>query len=232
MSDKLEEKLTNIEEKLGGTEEVPADSQDKLGWHLDYIESLIGGSGGDVQLKTLNNEELKGEGNIEIPVVTANPETTGEETALNSLQVGDNKFVLGGAGGGHCYILWYNRGSGWPVYFVYYFSDADLTTVKDVYDDLAAKGYTSASTLLPVIGYYQTDYSGTHGSSSTVPSTVTQVYPRAIWATANTIYVRCHTIKTTYNTSDRTITGVEEQFATDNYTSISVSQYFDLIKLY
>ena len=96
MSDKLEEKLTNIEEKLGGTEEVPADSQDKLGWHLDYIESLIGGSGGDVQLKTLNNEELKGEGNIEIPVVTANPETTGEETALNSLQVGDNKFVLGG----------------------------------------------------------------------------------------------------------------------------------------
>lgn len=46
MPDKLEVKLTNIEEKLGGTEEVPTDSQDKLGWHLDYIESLIGGGGG------------------------------------------------------------------------------------------------------------------------------------------------------------------------------------------
>ena len=46
MPDKLDKKLTKIEEKLGGTESVPAYVQDRLGWHLDYIESLIGGSGG------------------------------------------------------------------------------------------------------------------------------------------------------------------------------------------
>ena len=46
MPDKLDKKLTNIEEKLGGTETVPAYVQDRLGWHLDYIESLIGGGGG------------------------------------------------------------------------------------------------------------------------------------------------------------------------------------------
>lgn len=61
----LEQKLTSIEEKLGGSEQAP-ENGDKLGWHLDYIESLIGGSGGDIELKTLNNESLKGEGNIEI----------------------------------------------------------------------------------------------------------------------------------------------------------------------
>jgi hypothetical protein len=44
----LNDKLVAIEEKLGGTEPMPVGTQDALGWHLDYIESLIdgGGSGG------------------------------------------------------------------------------------------------------------------------------------------------------------------------------------------
>lgn len=74
---KLEEKLVNIEHKLGGTEKAPKHG-DKLGWHLDYIESLIGGGGGgDVELKTINNESLKGTGNIEILGVPASQEGDG-----------------------------------------------------------------------------------------------------------------------------------------------------------
>lgn len=44
--DKLGKKLVSIENKLGGSEPVPSSVQDKLGWHLEYIESLIGGGGG------------------------------------------------------------------------------------------------------------------------------------------------------------------------------------------
>jgi len=44
MGNTLNEKLVNIEIKLGGTEPAP-EVADKLGWHLDYIESLIGGGG-------------------------------------------------------------------------------------------------------------------------------------------------------------------------------------------
>ena len=46
MADKLETKLVKIEKSLGGSESVPLDVTDKLGWHLDYIESLIKGSSG------------------------------------------------------------------------------------------------------------------------------------------------------------------------------------------
>ncbi len=49
--DKLGRKLVSIENKLGGSEPVPANVQDPLGWHLNYIESLIeqgGGEGGDI----------------------------------------------------------------------------------------------------------------------------------------------------------------------------------------
>jgi hypothetical protein len=42
MAKDLEEALTNIEKKLGGTEKPYMD----LGEHLEYIESLIGGGGG------------------------------------------------------------------------------------------------------------------------------------------------------------------------------------------
>ena len=49
MPDKLETKLRSIESELGGSETVPPCADDKLGWHLDYIEELIeeGGGGGD-----------------------------------------------------------------------------------------------------------------------------------------------------------------------------------------
>lgn len=84
--DKLGNKLHSIEEKLGGQEVAP-NVQDKLGWHLDYIEDLIegGSSGGNVddvkvndtsvvedkvaniKLKTIEGESIVGEGNISIP---------------------------------------------------------------------------------------------------------------------------------------------------------------------
>jgi hypothetical protein len=48
--DELKNKLISIENKLGGTEQAP-EVEDKLGWHLDYIESLIdSGSGGGTKL--------------------------------------------------------------------------------------------------------------------------------------------------------------------------------------
>ena len=46
MSSKLEEKLNDIEKKLGSTEPTP-EVADKLGWHLDKIESLIEGGGSE-----------------------------------------------------------------------------------------------------------------------------------------------------------------------------------------
>ena len=48
----LNDKLVAIENKLGGTEPMPVGTQDALGWHLDYIESLIdgGSSGGGTKL--------------------------------------------------------------------------------------------------------------------------------------------------------------------------------------
>lgn len=78
----LEEALTNIETKLGGSEKPHMD----LGEHLEYIESLIGGGSGggnvddvkvngtsvvenktaDIKLKTINNETITGAGNIDI----------------------------------------------------------------------------------------------------------------------------------------------------------------------
>ena len=51
MADALDTKLRNIEKALGGEEVYPFDVQDKLGWHLDYIESLIkGGSSSGTKL--------------------------------------------------------------------------------------------------------------------------------------------------------------------------------------
>ena len=50
--DKLGKKLVSIENKLGGSEPVPSNVQDKLGWHLDYIESLIEGGGGGGSMST------------------------------------------------------------------------------------------------------------------------------------------------------------------------------------
>lgn len=41
----LNSKLTKIENKLGGTSRMPENVADPLAWHLDYIESLIGGEG-------------------------------------------------------------------------------------------------------------------------------------------------------------------------------------------
>lgn len=68
--DKLDNKLTNIEVALGGTESMPENTEDKLGWHLDYIEELAE-AGGDVELKTINGQDLHGEGNIEIKTYQA-----------------------------------------------------------------------------------------------------------------------------------------------------------------
>lgn len=51
--DKLKQKLVNIEKALGGKHIIPQ-TDDLLGWHLDYIESLIkeggGGSSSGTQL--------------------------------------------------------------------------------------------------------------------------------------------------------------------------------------
>ena len=235
MPDKLDKKLTNIEEKLGGTETVPAYVQDRLGWHLDYIESLIGGGGGDVQLKTLNNEELKGEGNIEIPVVTANPETTGEETKLNSLQVGNNKFLLGGAGGGHCYIIWYNRGSGWPLYFIYYFSPTDNLDFAGIRQELLDNNYTSVTNFLRVVGFYSPNFSGSWGSDTTVPETVDQFTISGIYALDNvssTIYIRGRRIKTKFDTTTKAILGVRVDENPANYASFTDSSYTTITKIY
>lgn len=97
MAKSLDKSLQNIENKLGSSEIPPAELEDKLGWHLDKIESLIGGGSGgkaewgaiegtlsdqeDLQtaldkkqsklvsgenIKTINNESILGEGNINI----------------------------------------------------------------------------------------------------------------------------------------------------------------------
>ena len=85
MAKDLEEALTNIETKLGGTEKPHMD----LGEHLDYIESLIGGGSGEgniddikvngtsvvedkvanINLKTVEGKSIVGNGDIS----TANP---------------------------------------------------------------------------------------------------------------------------------------------------------------
>ena len=82
MADKLETKLRKIEDALGGTKPTP-NIEDKLGWHLDYIEDLIeeGGGGGGT-------------------TVIANPEMSGDEDDLVGLQVGNTKYKVSGEGGG------------------------------------------------------------------------------------------------------------------------------------
>ena len=54
--DKLNHKLAKIEKKLGSEEVCPDNVGDKLGWHLDKIESLIGGSGGTSDYNDLENK--------------------------------------------------------------------------------------------------------------------------------------------------------------------------------
>ena len=71
--DKLNQRLKSIEAKLGSTEPVPAYESDPLDWHLRKIESLIGGGGGDIELKTINGQSIKGEGNISITTYQAFP---------------------------------------------------------------------------------------------------------------------------------------------------------------
>ena len=74
MADKLETKLRKIEDALGGTEPTP-DTEDKLGWHLDYIEELAQEGGGGT-------------------TVVANPEMSGDEDDLVGLQVGETKYKV------------------------------------------------------------------------------------------------------------------------------------------
>ena len=116
--DELAERLVSIENKLGGSQEAP-ETDDKLGWHLSYIESLIGGGSSDavedvkvndtsvvedkvanINLKTINNESITGEGNIAIPSgseVTANPTLEGDEGSLTGLEVDGTKYKVGGS---------------------------------------------------------------------------------------------------------------------------------------
>ena len=65
--DKLAKELRDIEKALGGDETLPDSyykSDDKLGWHLDYIEDLIEEGGGSKTFKTIDGESIEGEGNI------------------------------------------------------------------------------------------------------------------------------------------------------------------------
>ena len=86
MADKLQQHLVNIEEALGGAGDLPTGNVDKLDWHLTKIEELLeGGTGGgnvddvkvngesvledkvaNINLKTINNSDVNGEGNIEV----------------------------------------------------------------------------------------------------------------------------------------------------------------------
>ena len=102
MADRLNKKLLKIENSLGGTKKVPLGVQDKLGWHLDYIDKLIeeGGGGGDIQLKTINGQDLKGEGNIAITTYQAFPSswpTDNQHTAKQFCDVvdADETAVIG-----------------------------------------------------------------------------------------------------------------------------------------
>ena len=94
MADRLEQHLVNIEKDLGGDGKLPPNYNqvDKLDWHLDKIESLLsGGVGGNVDdvkvngesvledkvaninLKTINGEDVNGTGNIAITTYQAFP---------------------------------------------------------------------------------------------------------------------------------------------------------------
>lgn len=97
MADSLEKKLRNIENALGGDALPPEHTNDRLGWHLDYIESLID-DGGDVQLKTINDESLKGEGNISLE--PSLPSKTGHAGQFLKVNSNADGFEYGNAGGG------------------------------------------------------------------------------------------------------------------------------------
>ena len=60
--DKLNEKLISIERALGGEPVIPQ-TDDVLGWHLDYIESLIeeGGGGGGEGIKVVDFGTIDGD---------------------------------------------------------------------------------------------------------------------------------------------------------------------------
>ena len=68
MADRLAEILENVETTLGSTDKMPADTKDALEWHLNKLSALLAdiAAGGDIELKTINGQELKGEGNIAI----------------------------------------------------------------------------------------------------------------------------------------------------------------------
>jgi len=70
--DRLDDHLKNIASALGGSG-TPT-TEDKLDWYLNNITSLIEGGGGSaIQLKTINGQDLQGEGNIEITTYQAFP---------------------------------------------------------------------------------------------------------------------------------------------------------------
>lgn len=138
------------------------------------------------------------------------------------------------SGGGHCYLLWYNRGSGFPLYHIYYFSPNDNLDFAGIRSELLNNGYTGSSSFLRVVGFYSPNYSGSWGSSSTVPSTVEQYEISGIYALSNvqsTIYIRGRLIKTTYDTGTKTIVGVEVSENPSNYSSFHID-YTTITKIF
>ena len=71
--DKLDDHLKKISSTLGGQGESA--TGDKLDWYLNNITTLLenGGGGSTVELKTINDQDLHGEGNIEITTYQAFP---------------------------------------------------------------------------------------------------------------------------------------------------------------
>ena len=166
--DELTEKLVSIENKLGGSQEAP-ETDDKLGWHLSYIESLIGGGSSDavedvklngdsvvedkvasINLKTVNSESIIGSGDITIPSgseVVANPTLEGDEGSLTGLEVDGTKYKMPKGSEAHCYEVQFMDYYGTTNYgYCHYYTDNDsITDAEGLNNDLKAKYSTQTA---------------------------------------------------------------------------------------
>lgn len=100
---KLEKKLMDIEGKIGEEAICPDNVEDRLEWHLDKIESLIGGGSGGIEDVKVNDSSVVSEGVANINLKTINSESI----------TGEGNLVI--SGGSDVYVHYINFGGGSPA---------------------------------------------------------------------------------------------------------------------
>jgi len=94
--------------------------------------SVLNNKVADIKLKTINGQALEGSGNVVVnegTTVIANPEITGEEDDLETIQIGSTKFIIPGSDDENVklYDTWRAGINGYQPYFELYKIDGEWT---------------------------------------------------------------------------------------------------------